>query len=328
MTNLRTRLCPLPAIAVTVLLVSCTTRQDRQRAKATNEIKGKIGVTCMDLTNPFFKLIGNVMRQEAAKYGYEVVVLSGEMDPAKQNNQLSDFVAQGYDAIFLNPVDSKSAGEGVKKAVAAGIPVFTYDVQVTDAEAKEFIVSHIGSDNYQGGRLAGESMMKVTGDQGQIAIIGYPEVTSCIYRVNGFKDYLKENNSKLRIVTELSGRGNRDDGLTVAREILQAHPDIVGIFAINDPSGLGAFGAVAAAGKTRQITVIAFDASPAGKQAVFEKKLFDSPRQFPRKMAKGTVDAFLKYLNGEQVPKTIFIPCAHYHYEDAVRDESRGDEQW
>ena len=70
----------------------------------------------MDLTNPFFKLIANVMQEEAAKHGYEIVALSGDNDPARQNNQLSDFVAQGYDAIFLNPVDSRAAGEGVKKA--------------------------------------------------------------------------------------------------------------------------------------------------------------------------------------------------------------------
>lgn len=290
--------------------------------------KGKIGVTCMDLTNPFFKLIANVMQEEASKYGYEIVALSGELDPAKQNNQISDFVAQGYDAIFLNPVDSRAAGEGVKKAHEAGIPVFTYDVQVTDEEAKDMIVSHIGSDNYQGGLLAGESMMKVTGDQGRIAIITYPEVTSCILRVNGFKDYLKKHNSKLVIVTELSGKGNRSDGYAVATDILTAHPDIVGIFAINDPSGLGAYSAVLKAGKTDQITIVAFDASPAGKQAVFEKKLYDSPQQFPRKMARGTVEAFIKYLSGEDVSKKNFIPCAHYYYEDSVNDESRVTEQW
>ncbi len=290
--------------------------------------KRKIGVTCMDLTNPFFKLIANVMEREAGPYGYEIVALSGSMDPAKQNNQLSDFVAQGYDAIFLNPVDSKSAGEGVKRAYEAGVPVFTYDVQVTDPQAKELLISHIGSDNYQGGLLAGESMMKVTGDRGTIAIITYPEVTSCIYRVEGFKDYLKEHDSNLQIVTELSGKGNRNDAYAVATDILQAHPDIIGIFAINDPSALGAYAAVIKAGRQDQITVIGFDASPAGKQAVFEKKLYDSPQQFPRKMARGTVTAFIAYLEGREVPANIFIPCSHYYYEDSVNDESRVAEQW
>ena len=308
---------------VSLLCVSCLSCESKKEATA-----GRIGVTCMDLTNPFFKLITNLMEEEAAKYGYKVIALSGENDPAKQNNQMTDFVAHGYNAIFLNPVDSKSLGEGVKIAHESGIPVFTFDVQITDEHAKDLVVSHIGSDNYQGGRLAGESMMKATGDKGEIAVITYPEITSCILRVNGFRDYLKEKGSKLNIVTELSGKGNRNDGYSVATDILQGYPNLVGIFAVNDPSALGAYAAVAKAGKTEQIIIVGFDASPAGKQAVYEKKLYDSPQQFPRKMAKGTVDAFIKYLDGEQIEKNIFIPCSHYYYEDSVNDENRIAEQW
>jgi ribose transport system substrate-binding protein len=318
------------AVIVLALAASCS-REPAERGAVGPQPeapKGKIGVTCMDLTNPFFKLIANVMAEEAAKYGYQVVSLDGNLDPAKQNSQLADFVAQGFDAIFLNPVDSKSAGEGVKKAFAAGIPVFTYDVQVTDPAAGEMIVSHVGSDNFQGGMLAADSMIKATGDRGKIAIISYPEVTSCILRVAGFKESLKKHHSNLQIVTELSGKGNRNDGYAVATDILQAHPDIVGIFAINDPSALGAYAAVYKAGRTGEITIVAFDASPAGKQAVFEKKLYDSPQQFPREMAKGTVQAFVKYLEGAAVEKKIFIPCSHYHYETSLDDESRIAEQW
>lgn len=313
-------ICLITAVMLCMFCLSCSSKDE--------PAKGRIGMTCMDMTNPFFKLIANIMEEEAAKYGYEVVALSGENDPAKQNNQMTDFAAQKYDAVFVNPVDSKSIAEGVKKVSQAGIPVFTFDVQVTDPQAGELVVSHIGSDNYQGGRLAGESMIKATGDKGQIAIIGYPEVSTCILRVDGFKDFLKDNNSNLKIVTELSGKGNRNDGYAVATDILQAHPDIVGIFAINDPSALGAYAAVTKAAKDEQITIVAFDASPAGKQAVFEKKLFDTPQQFPRKMAKGTVDAFIKYLNGEQVEKKIFIPCSHYYYQDSVEDKNRIAEQW
>lgn len=316
---MKARLSFKAVIIVTILLSTC---------KSEKEYIGKIGTTCMDLTNPYFKLIGNVMTEEAAKYGYEVVALDGGQDPAKQNNQLADFVAQGYDAIFLNPVDSRSAGEGVKKAYAAGIPVFTFDVRVADEEAQKIVMSHIGSDNYQGGLLAGESMMKVTGDKGKIAIVSLPEITSCILRVDGFKDYLEEHNSSLQIVTELSGKGNRDAGYSVTTDILQTYPDLVGIFAVNDPSALGAYSAVVKADKLDQITVIGFDASPAGKQAVYDKMLYDTPRQFPRKMAVGTVQAFIDYLEGKDLLKNNFIPSAHYYYEDSVSDESRVDEQW
>jgi len=91
---------------------------------------------------------------------------------------------------------------------------------------------------------------------------------------------------------------------------------------------LGAYAAVAKTAKAEQIAIVAFDASPAGKQAVYEKKLFDSPQQFPRKMAIETVEAFMKYLNGEAIEKNVFIPCSHYCYQDSVNDETRIAEQW
>ena len=176
--------------------------------------------------------------------------------------------------------------------------MFTFDVEVTDAEAKELIVSHIGSDNYQGGLLAGESIMKVTGDKGQIAIITYPEVTSCIHRRDGFMDYLKEHNSKLQVVTELTGKGNRNDGYAVATDILQSYPNLVGIFAINDPSALGAYAAIAKAGKLDQIRIVGFDASPAGKRAVLRRSCMTLLSSFLARWPRELWTAFVKYLEG------------------------------
>jgi len=201
-------------------------------------------------------------------------------------------------------------------------------VQVTDEEASNLIFSHIGSDNYQGGRLAAKSMMNVTGDLGDIAILSLPRITSCKLRVDGFRDYLKEKNSRIRIVTELSGEGSREEGFRVATDILQSNPNLSGIFAINDPSALGAYAAVKKAGKANQIKIVGFDASPAGKQAVYDKQLVDSPQQFPRKMAIGTVEAFFDYLDGNLSSENIFIPCEHYFYENSINDESRKNEQW
>ena len=92
--------------------------------------------------------------------------------------------------------------------------------------------------------------------------------------------------------------------------------------------GLGRAPVMRDTGFADQITIVAFDASPAGKQAVFEKKLYDSPQQFPRNMAKGTVEAFVKHLEGEMVEKKIFISCSHYYYETSASDDSRVAEQW
>jgi len=322
------KLVGIVSLVIAVFAVVCFSACKCRTEKAGDQARGRIGMTCMAMTNPFFKLIADVMEDEAAKHGYEVVSLGAENNAAVQNNQLSDFVAQDCAAIFLNPADSKAAGEGVKKAHAAGIPVFTFDVQVTDEQAGELVTSHIGSDNYQGGRLAGESMMEVATGKDKIAIISHPEVTSCQLRANGFKDYLKENGSTLQIVAELAGFGDRAKANKVAKDVLNQHQDLKAIFAINDPSALGCYEASVELGCQDRVTIIGFDASPAGKQAVFEKKLYDTPQQFPRKMAKGSVDAFLKFMAGEEVPKKILIPCAHYKYADSVEDESRVAEQW
>ena len=97
---------------------------------ASTKNKGVIGITCMDLGNPFFKLISDVMEEEAKKYGYTVLALGADNNAATQNTQIDDFIAQKCAAIFLNPVDSKALGQAVKKAHEAGIPVFTFDVQI------------------------------------------------------------------------------------------------------------------------------------------------------------------------------------------------------
>ena len=91
---------------------------------------------------------------------------------------------------------------------------------------------------------------------------------------------------------------------------------------------MGAYAAIQKTGKVDQITIVGFDASPAGKQAVFEKIIYDSPQQFPRKMATGTVDAFIAYSEGRKVSKNNFIDCKHYYYNDSIKDSNRVKEQW
>lgn len=288
--------------------------------------KGVIGLSVLTMTNPFFKEIADSMTEEARKNGYAVSVVSGENDVAKQQNQVKDFIVQKVSAIVLTPCDSKAIGSAIKEANDAGIPVFTADIACLAPDAK--VVTHIATDNYGGGKEAGKAMIEALGEAGgKIAVIDYPVVESCILRVKGFKEVIEEHNKgkssgKIEIVATLDGGGAKDKGYKAAEDTLQAHSDIVGIFAINDPSALGARAALEKASKADQIKLIGFDGQPEGKLAIQEGKIYADPIQFPDKIGIETVQAILKHFAGDKLPKETLIPTALYRKADAEKDST------
>ena len=286
--------------------------------------QGTIGVSVLTLTNPFFKVIADNMVQEAAKHQYEVIVVSGDRDAKKQSDQIDDFIVKGVSAIVLNPCDSMSVGPAIRRANEAGIPVFTNDIKC-EAEAVE-VVCHIATDNYQGGKLAGQAMVKLLGEAGgKIAILHFPQAESCQRRVQGFTEIIAAHNSetpseKIEIVATLDGGGARDEGFNAAKDALEANPDLAAIFAINDPSALGAYAALEAASKTDQVKIIAFDGQLTGKQAILEGKIVCDPIQFPDRMGRTTIEMIIKHFNGEEVPREVLIPSELYYKSDAEQD--------
>ena len=294
------------------------------------EIKGEIGYTTMSLTNPFFGVIGDSMKEEAAKHGYEVVVVSGDDDVSKQSDQIDDFIVKGVKAIVITPCDPKSIGQAIEKANNAGIPVFTNDTAYSGDAGK--VECHVATDNEQGGRLAGEAMVKLLGESGgKVLIVHKPDAHSCILRVKGFKAVVAEHNdanpdAKIEVVAERDGRGSRDAGHAVTKDAIVAHQDLSAIFAINDPSALGARSALEDAKKEDQITIIGFDGEMAGKEAIRDGKILCDPIQFPDKMGRTTIEMIVKYFDGDDVPEKILIPSALYYKEDADKDPALAKE--
>lgn len=286
--------------------------------------KPVIGVSIMTATNPFFKLLGETIADEAAIHGYETIVVSGDYDISKQKNQVSDFIVQGVDVIVLTPINSQAIGTSVAEANEAGIPVFTADIAVL-AEGVE-IVSHIATDNYQAGRVAGQAMFEGLGVSGEIGILDFAEVESVILRTKGFLDELKEREEatgiKLDVVSRLPGGAEKAISYRAAQDMLQAHPNLKGIFAINDPSALGAVAALEEAGRQDEVIVISVDGQPEGRQAVLEGKIYGDAVQYPDKIARTTVTTIMKYLNGEEVPAEILIPTLLYRMEEALQDST------
>jgi ribose transport system substrate-binding protein len=288
-------------------------------------VEKTIGVSVLSMNNPFFKEIADSITAEGARNGFKVAVVSGDFDVAKQQNQVKDFIVRKVSAIILCPCDSKAIGPAIKEANAAGIPVFTADIACLDKQAE--VVSHVATDNYLGGKLAAEAIVEATGGNGKMAILDYPEIESVIMRTKGFEDKLAEMKKAnpeitLAVVAKLTAGGDKAKGLKVTQDLLQAYPDLNAIFAINDPSALGALAALDSAGKTGKIIVVGFDGQPEGRKAIRDGKIYADPIQFPDKIGLETMKAVMKYMNGEDVSKEILIPTALYRKSDAEKDKS------
>jgi len=277
----------------------------------------------MTSTNPFFMKLGNAIRDEAAKHGYETILVSGDYDVSKQKNQISDFIVQGVDAIVVAPVDSKGIVTAIKEANDAGIPVFTSDLAVISDDVD--IVSHVATDNYQAGRVAGKAMIEaLRGSGGNIGILDFAQAESVILRVRGFMDelaeYKEETGISIEIVSRLPGGASRDISFRAMEDMIQAHPDLVGVFAINDPSALGAVAALEKAKRLDGVKIISVDGQPEGRRAIKDGKIYADAIQHPLLIAEKTVDVLMQYMSGEQVPEEVLIPTDMYKLEHALQD--------
>jgi ribose transport system substrate-binding protein len=326
-----TQTMPLIAVAslgLSFLIAGCGNNRTDQGAGIPDarppQAKSTIGVSLLTSTNPFFNDMGQAITKEAAANNMQVVITSADYDPAKQNDQVNNFIAQKVSAIVLNPADSRSIGTAIEAANKAGIPVFTADIASLSKTAK--VVTHVATDNLSGGRLAGEAMVEALNGKGKVAILDNPVTESVMLRTQGFEEVINKHNAagpgKIDIVIKLPGGGEKDKSFKATEDIMQAHSDVTGIFAINDPSALGAVAALEKANKTSQVKVVGFDGQPEGKQAIKDGKIYADPVQFPEEIGQKTVQTIVKYMAGDTVPSQILIPTQIYKKADALADKA------
>jgi ribose transport system substrate-binding protein len=261
-----------------------------------------IGVTLLTKEHVFYRDLEKGLQHTAAEKGFSLVITSGDWDLAKQQGQIENFIVQKVAAIIVCPVNSKGIGPAIEKANTAGIPVFTADIKADGGR----VVSHIASDNYLGGKLAGSYLAKALNGKGKVAVIDQPIVESTIERVRGFEEVLR-GSPEIQIVAKPNGDGVRDKAMKAAEDLLQGYPDLNGIFGINDDSALGALSAIESAGR-KGIVVLGFDAIPEARAAILrDSSLKADVVQNPLQIGQKTIETIDRYLKGETVPPVIPI---------------------
>ena len=250
------------------------------------------------------------MRAEAAKFGYALTVVDANRDNALQQSQVEDFISERDDAIVITPYDSQAIGSAIAEANRANIPVFTADIASTSRLGT--VITHVASDNVQGGYEAGTLMCDAVGKRGTVAIIDEPEVTSVQDRVRGFRNALAKLCPNVSIVADVDGGGTRDLAESDMSDILQSHHNISGVFGINDDSALGALTAVKAAGLVGKVKIVGYDATPEARAAIAAGQMYGDAVQYPKVIGKTTIDVIHEYFSGKRPPKFVGIRVGSY----------------
>ena len=276
------------------LLVGC--------GKNTNSDTQKIGLIVSTLNNPFFVDLKTGIENQAKKLGYDVVVLDSQNDPAKEVSNMEDISVKDVDVVLLNPVDSDSAIASVMVANNLDLPVITVDRAANGGE----VVSHVASDNAEGGKMAAQYLINQLGDNANIVELeGIAGSSATRDRGAGFDNEIE--NSNLNIITKQSADFDRTKGLSVMENIIQSKGDIDAVFAQNDEMALGALKALQDANMDN-VLVVGFDATDDAVASVNKGEMSATIAQQPILIGETAVNLTHRFLSGETVE--AFAPVA------------------
>ncbi|MBN8954625.1 MULTISPECIES: D-ribose ABC transporter substrate-binding protein [unclassified Rhizobium] len=226
---------------------------------------GQMTIIVNDPSNPYWLTEGNIAKATAEKLGYTATVGAHKGDTNTESNLIDTAITNKSVAIILDPANADGSVGAVKKAVAAGIPVFLVNAEINqEGLAKAQLVSN----NAQGAAIGAQQWVEAVGDKGNYAeLFGSPSDNNAATRSNGYETVLTQYPDLKKVAQEVAN-WDRTQGHNKMQSILQAHPDIIGVISGNDEMALGAIAALKEAGKLANVKVGGFDGSPDAVAAI------------------------------------------------------------
>jgi len=276
-------------------LTACGGESEPAEEEGSADAGMTIGLSVSTLNNPFFVTLKEGAEAKAEELGAELIVVDAGDDAAKQTSDIEDLVSKNIAVLVVNPVDSDAVAPAVEAAMEKGIKVVAVDRMVNGVDVE----CSIASDNVSGAEMATEFLVEQAGEGAKCAELqGVNGASATVDRGKGFHNVADK---KLDVVASQTANFNRDEGLTVMENILQANPDIKCVFAHNDEMALGALEALSG----KDIIVAGFDATDDALAAIKDGKMAATVAQKPDLMGGTAVENAVKLINGEEVEKSI-----------------------
>jgi len=285
-------------LATLIMLFACSSR--------TNNGPKKIAIIVSTLNNPWFVFLAETAANKAKALGYESKIFDSQNNTALEKDHFENAIASGYNAILFNPTDASGSVINVKKAKDAGVAVFCMDREIN---SKDAATSQILSDSYSACIQLGKLFVKSLNKKGKYAeLLGIVSDNNTWNRSKGFHSVV-DNYPQLTMVAQQSAEFDRNKAMEVMESILQAHPDIDGVFCGNDAMAMGAWQALVAAGKADKVKVFGFDGAEDAINSIKEGKLTATAMQFPKTIAELAASYADEYFKGKRdFPKKLPIP--------------------
>jgi fructose transport system substrate-binding protein len=256
----------------------------------------KVGLITKTDTNPFFVKMKEGAEKAAKTEGVELMTAAGKFDGdnAGQVTAIENMVAAGVKGILITPSDSKAIVPAIAKARAKGVLVIALD---TPTEPESAVDALFATDNLKAGELIGEyAKATMKGKAAKIATLDLaPGVSVGVQRHDGFLKGFGIDAKDPAVVCSQDTGGDQAKGQTAMENCLQKEPDINVVYTINEPAALGAYTALKAKGREKDVLIVSVDGGCTGTQAVKDGKIAATSQQYPLKMAAEGVKAVVTY---------------------------------
>jgi len=275
----------------------------------------KLGVSMIDLSNPFFVSMREAGLKAAEDYGVEASFQSADGSLEKQIGVVENFIAQNVDAILINAVDDKGIEPAIKKAQAADIPVIMMANDVDDPYAYKTLYP-----DYDNMAMQARALGTAMGGEGDVALlIGARGNSVSDSREAGFKDAMTEQFPDIEIVTTQATNWDAAKGADVAQTVLNQYPDIDGISCVTDPPCLAAMTAAKADGND-DITWASYDGDFAMHPALEDGSLKLDVLTGAERVGYWNIALAARVLNGSKFPKTVYLPTFFVSSEETGKE--------
>lgn len=279
----------------------------------------KVGAVAKTLTNEYWRSLGTGYTTEGKAVGVtvELQAAQSESDALGQLSIAETMLSQSYSVLLVSPQTDANLAPAMDEARKANIPV----VNVNDAviPSAEHYVGNVQRDN---GVRAAKWFLSSRPNGGKVAVIeGMPGVYAAVQRTAGFKATISggAGAGKFDVVASVPGNWDRQVSYDAATNILQQHPDLIGFYCNNDGMALGVVEAVKAAGKASQVAVIGTDGISDAYKSIAAGELTATVDSFPVLTGEVALNAALRLLAGQKLPRVVATPQALITRENIAR---------